>query len=307
MGLTSSAITSSVRERHGNDKLTADEVVTARAAVLAAVRDGGRTRESAKAAGVSWALILKWSKSDAAFAEEIAEARREGSPARTAAERAVRERAKRERAKTPAPLTVPSVPKSGPPYAPWGRSEDALLRHLAGRATTAEIARRWDAEGFPKRSAGAFRCRARVLDLSLWPSEFLSLSELRRVFRCGYAVIEAVVEGGWLRLEPGAWRARLVARSEVERFIRAHPWAYSPAQLGRGPLADLARTVHRSDPWITLDETVRYLGMREWEVLRLAADGVLVARRRLFGRNHPIVYRRRDVVAYARDQLKRGA
>jgi hypothetical protein len=127
------------------------------------------------------------------------------------------------------------------------------------------------------------------------------------VFGCNYYALRDAVRGGWLRLVADDQDAKLLAVAEVERFIRDCAWAYNPSKLGGGRLADLARTVHRSDPWLTHDRVAEYLGLTRWELTKVKASGALPFRRRLFGQQHAVVYRRRDVVAYARDQLRKGA
>ena len=128
----------------------------------------------------------------------------------------------------------------------WGRRWDAWLpaeeRRLVELAPwlevpqlAAELAREFGVE----RSPAAIRHRANALGVRL-PKRLLSLADLERLFGVdGGTILRRWTADGALRVQPRApsrpnggtpWQFR---ETDVEAFIRAHPWRYDWTRMQR--------------------------------------------------------------------------
>lgn len=197
----------------------------------------------------------------------------------------------------------------------WRADEDAILVVCAGRLSSAEIAARLNSDVWADervRNGKSVKQRAARLGVSVYVHQSFTLRALMGLFGAHRLSVRTLIDGGLLaaRVTPsGHGDSARVERAAVERFIRQSPWAYNPdAMRGDRRLVELARTLHAADPWWTSTQAADYLGVSCGQVNRLARGGVLPGRRRILGSNGPPrVFRRRDVVAFASNQLRKGA
>lgn len=161
----------------------------------------------------------------------------------------------------------PCIRPYGVPWDAWDVEQEARLRALAGTMDAGQIAAVLTAEFGTPRTRAAVRCRAKLLDLSLWRDGY-SLQDLERIFGVGHRTIRK----HWL--EPGLLRARKwvrmgpyegwhVRHADAAAFVRAYPYLVEPARMQAGhPLRSLAEVCLRGK-YVTRDELARYLGYRD--------------------------------------------
>ena len=77
------------------------------------------------------------------------------------------------------------------------------------------------------------------------------------------------------------WRFR---ETDVEAFIRAHPWLYDWKRMDPAHrLRSLAEVIHKTDPWLTLAEAREQSALSMKQLRRLIARDVLPHERRWHG------------------------
>ncbi len=166
----------------------------------------------------------------------------------------------------------------------WLREEEHRLRELAPILDVPQLAARLSEEFGGRRTPAAVRRRASSLSVPLGVRH-LALAEVERLFAVdGGTVLRRWVADGYLRPLPQASRGR-VARwrfreTDVEAFIRAHPWLYDWRKMRKGRLRSIAEVVDRADPWLTLDEAAARSGLTVKQLrLRVARDALPHERR----------------------------
>lgn len=98
---------------------------------------------------------------------------------------------------------------------PWTLEETALLATLAGRYTTAAIARKLG------RTFASIKARVKQLDISVRVSEGYSQADLAELLGASPTSIRRWCRIGWLRLVDGR-----VSEPAVISFLRLHPHEY---------------------------------------------------------------------------------
>jgi hypothetical protein len=137
------------------------------------------------------------------------------------------------------------------------------------------------------RSAEAVRHRAGKLGVRL--PRLLSLADLERLFGVdGGTVLRRWTANGALRVLPRSGRGRSprwqFRETDVEAFIRAHPWIYDWRRMqARHRLRSLAEVVHKADPWLTLDEAAGRGNLSVKRLRRLIAHDEIPHERRWHG------------------------
>ncbi len=170
----------------------------------------------------------------------------------------------------------------------WLADEDRRLRELAAVFETVELAARLSQEFGGPRTPAAVRRRARLLGVSLG-TRHLSLSDIETIFDVdGGTVLRRWVADGYLRVLPrrGAGRARRweFRETDVQAFIRAHPWLYDWRKMRAGVLRSLAEVVHRAEPWLSLEEAAARGGLSVKQLRRRVEREDLPHARRWHGR-----------------------
>lgn len=142
----------------------------------------------------------------------------------------------------------------------WSPAEERWLADLAAQGWgSAQLARQLAREFGVPRTPGAVHRRASTLGLSL-ASRALTLADLERLFGVdGGTILRRWIADGYLRAQPRHGRGRAphwrFLETDVEAFVRAHPWLYDWRRMQPGQcLRSIAEVVHRSDPWLTLAE-----------------------------------------------------
>lgn len=170
----------------------------------------------------------------------------------------------------------------------WLPGEDRRLAELAPLLDRQQLAARLASEFGVRRTPEAIRRRARLVGAHL-AQRPLALADVERLFGvAGGTVLRRWVGGGALRALPRTGRGRaphrLFRETDVEAFIRAHPWLYDWTRMRPGHrLRSLAEVVHRSDPWLNLEQASAWSGLTVKQLRRLVATGELPHERRWQG------------------------
>ncbi len=178
--------------------------------------------------------------------------------------------------------------------AEWGRRWDAWLaaeeRRLVELGPVLEtpllVAELASEFGVP-RTAEAVRHRAGKLGVRL--PRMLSLADLERLFGVdGGTVLRRWTANGALRVLPRNSRGRSprwqFRETDVEAFIRAHPWIYDWRRMQqRHRLRSLAEVIYKADPWLTLEEAAARGNVSIKRLRRLIAQDEIPHERRWHG------------------------
>ena len=176
--------------------------------------------------------------------------------------------------------------------ADWGRRWDAWLlaedRRLAQLAPLLEVpqlvAELASEFGIP-RTPQAVRHRAALLGVRL-AARWLSLTDIERLFGVdGGTVLRRWMASGALRALPRSGRGRAphwrFRETDVEAFIRAHPWLYNWRRMhAPSRFRSLAEVIYKTDPWLTLGEAEQQCALSIKQLRRLIERDVLPHERR---------------------------
>jgi hypothetical protein len=179
--------------------------------------------------------------------------------------------------------------------AEWGRRWDAWLlaedRRLAQLAPLLEVpqlaAELANEFGIP-RTPQAVRRRAASLGVRV-PLRWMSLADIERLFGVdGGTVLRRWMASGALRVLPRSGRGRApnwrFRETDVEAFIRAHPWLYDWRRMQAAHrFRSLAEVIHKADPWLTLGEAKLQSSLSIKQLRRLIARDMLPHERRWHG------------------------
>jgi hypothetical protein len=159
----------------------------------------------------------------------------------------------------------------------WSRVEDDIVRLFAGRGidvVRAELERRCRSD----RTRDAVRKRAGKLGVSLY-LDSLSLTEAARMLGVTDESMRRLVGVGLLpaRTEGDARRNGRygIERADLERLVRSKPWLYDRTRIRDRRLRELADAAHRSDPYLTIPDIRRLLGVTRDTARSLCASGAL--------------------------------
>lgn len=159
----------------------------------------------------------------------------------------------------------------------WSDREDAALRALAGRSNVQEIADALNRRFFTARTTHSIRKRARVLGLSLRCSDGLGIQALTRTFPIGIEQVWAEVASGHLRAERQGtgtqgsdWH---FLPADIEAWIRARPYLFDWRRVAAGRWRDAVRMAALRDPYLTVREAARQLGVRPGIVQKRIREG----------------------------------
>ena len=179
--------------------------------------------------------------------------------------------------------------------AAWGRrwdawlvAEDRRLAQLAPLLEAPQLAVELASEFGIPRTPLAVRHRAAILGVRV-PTRWLSLADIERLFGVdGGTVLRRWLASGALRALPRSGRGRAphwrFRETDVEAFIRAHPWLYDWRRMqAPSRFRSLAEVVHKADPWLTLGEAELQASLSIKQLRRLIARDVLPHERRWHG------------------------
>jgi len=179
--------------------------------------------------------------------------------------------------------------------AEWGRrwdawllAEDLRLAELAPLLEVPQLATELASEFGIPRTPQAVRHRAASLGVRV-PIRWLSLADVERLFGVdGGTVLRRWMATGALRALPRSGRGRAphwrFRETDVEAFIRAHPWLYDWKRMDpTNRLRSLAEVIHKADPWLTLSEACEQSSLSVKQLRRMVAQDVLPYERRWHG------------------------
>jgi len=179
--------------------------------------------------------------------------------------------------------------------AEWGRrwdawllAEDRRLAELAPLLEVPQLAAELASEFGIPRTPQAVRHRAASLGVRV-PIRWMSLADVERLFGVdGGTVLRRWMATGALRALPRSGRGRAphwrFRETDVEAFIRAHPWLYDWKRMDpANRLRSLAEVIHKADPWLTLAEAELQSALSIKQLRRLIAQDVLPHERRWHG------------------------
>jgi hypothetical protein len=178
-------------------------------------------------------------------------------------------------------------PRWGRRWDAWLPEEERRLAELGPWLELPQLAAELSREFGIARTPAAVRHKAGVLGLRL-PRRLLSLADLERLFGVdGGTILRRWTADGALRVLPRGgsggtahWQFR---ETDVEAFIRAHPWLYDWSRMRPHRLRSLAEVVHKTDPWLTLDCAATRSGRTVKQLRRLVAGDLLPHERRWHG------------------------
>jgi hypothetical protein len=179
--------------------------------------------------------------------------------------------------------------------AEWGRrwdawllAEDRRLAQLAPLLEVPQLAAELASEFGIPRTPQAVRHRAATLGVRV-PIRWMSLADIERLFGIdGGTVLRRWVASGALRALPRSGRGRAphwrFRETDVEAFIRAHPWLYDWKRMQMASrFRSLAEVIHKVDPWLILAEAELQSSLSIKQLRRLIAQDVLPHERRWHG------------------------
>ncbi|MCA1646790.1 MAG: hypothetical protein LC797_15480 [Chloroflexi bacterium] len=142
----------------------------------------------------------------------------------------------------------------------------------------------------------------------------MTLADVERLFGVdGGTVLGRWMASGALRALPRSDRGRAPHRrfreTDVQAFIRAHPWLYDWRRMrAANRFRSLAEVIHKADPWLTLAEAELQSALSIKQLRRLIARDGLPHERRWHGCGPwgQIVVRAADLDALARSAAAFG-
>src|SRR5207248_6585190 len=162
----------------------------------------------------------------------------------------------------------------------WLPAEDRRLAQLAPLLEVTQLAAELASEFGIPRTPEAVRRRAASLRAPV-ATRWMTLADIERLFSVdGGTVLRRWMASGALRALPRIgqgraphWRFR---ETDVEAFIRAHPWLYDWQRMQAATrLRSLAQVIHKADPWLMLSEAALQSSLSIKQLRRLVARDVL--------------------------------
>lgn len=187
----------------------------------------------------------------------------------------------------------------------WTAAEDLFLTRHAGEHPPGVLATMLSEHTGLPRTETAVVVRMKRLHLSVqlrWHSA-RSLAALFGVD--GKTITHSWIARGWLRARqqralPGA--AWYVTDADLDAFIRGHLWRFDWRKMWPGRWRSLAETLHRADPYLTIDQAATALGVKKGTLTQHCAKGWLPHVRRLEksgAQSGRILVRRSDLRLFA--------
>lgn len=161
----------------------------------------------------------------------------------------------------------------------WTDDDAEYLADHYGRRADASIAAHLG------RSLWSIRLKAKRLGIN-HKSNVWSSRDVARLFGIDGKTVATWIRRGWIKARRapfgcGANRPWSVDADSLERFVRGMGWAYDWRLMTEGEyLTNIARDLHKADPWLTVPEIARELGWHPGTVQRHVQSGSLPCQRR---------------------------
>lgn len=180
----------------------------------------------------------------------------------------------------------------------WLPEQEQTLAALLGTMDTAgiaeELTRRF---GWP-RTEIAVRQRIKVLGLSRLTVRPWSKRELWRLLGLSEDTLDRYIDRGMLTGTPWTLgggkqkgnRSLTFTRSDVERFIRAHPSCVEPTRIRDAALSALARSLTRGRPALTVREAAQASGLPYSKLMYWCRIGRIPSAHQIDGRFWRVSY-----------------
>ena len=182
--------------------------------------------------------------------------------------------------------SVTAKPRKVETRFPWTATEDRVVRDGAASLPLSGLAAKVNAIHGHRHTLRSVEARIYELGLSKKSAAIYSAHSLAPILGVDDVKIARWIERGYLvatRCEPsrqatfirrtGWWR---IQHADVETFLRAYPWEVDWRQMSPShPFTALARSVQRSDPYLTLGEVSRRTGLSHQTLCARIAQGYL--------------------------------
>lgn len=196
-------------------------------------------------------------------------------------------------------------------HRPWTEDDEEYLADHWGRIGDAAIAKHLG------RTIVSIRLKAKRLGLTRRGNVWTA-ADVARLFGVNGKTVVHWIERGWLRGHRapfgagGRDRAWSIDEDSLGKFIRTMGWAYDVRMMTPGEyLTNLARQIHRADPWLETEGAARLAGVAVNTIQRWCRGGLPHHRRGNLGSQHgpwqgKIIIRRSDLLTWV-DERKRRA
>lgn len=167
---------------------------------------------------------------------------------------------------------VTAKPSKAPKRWPWTPNEDAVIVENVPGLPLADLTTLVNRAHGHQHSPRAVEARIYELGLSKKGAATYSVSRLAPILGTHHEKVVRWIERGILAAErwdpsrqavyrnrPGWW---MIRPADVEAFLRAYPWEVDWRAMQAGhPLTLLAQSVQRRDPYLTIAEAARRVGL----------------------------------------------
>lgn len=159
----------------------------------------------------------------------------------------------------------------------WSDDDLEYLQEHWGRVADDEVARHLN------RSISAVVLKAKRLGISRRENVWTA-TNVAELFGVNIKTVVRWIDRGWIagKKAPfgsggqnGEYRAWSIDDASVERFVRRQGWAYDWRRMIEGEyLTRLARSIAKSDPWLTIDDCAAELRLHRGTVSRWTKEGL---------------------------------
>jgi hypothetical protein len=160
---------------------------------------------------------------------------------------------------------------------PWSEEDKEYLQEHWGRKSDMAIAETLS------RPVGALTNQAKRLGINRRQNVWTA-TNVANLFGVNIKTVVRWIDRGWIEGKKapfgsggqrGEYRAWSIDDESVETFVRRNGWAYDWRRMIEGEyLTRLARSIAKSDPWLTIDECAAALSLHRGTVSRWTKEGL---------------------------------